>query len=47
MKVMKKVSPFHPPEKLLSNTLSQTIGIRTYGVYQKLEILKEELDARE
>ncbi|CAE6423902.1 hypothetical protein BN14_01357 [Rhizoctonia solani AG-1 IB] len=24
-----------------------TIGIRTYGIYQKLEILKEELDAKE
>jgi len=26
--------------------LSQTIGIRAYGLYQKLEILKEELDGK-
>lgn len=27
--------------------MKKTIGIRTYGIYQKLEILKEELDAKE
>jgi hypothetical protein len=43
-----KGKPFPPTsDKLLSNSLSQTIGIRTYGIYQKLEILKEELDVKE
>ncbi|CAE6521982.1 unnamed protein product [Rhizoctonia solani] len=39
----------HLPQKLQwqMKVMKKTIGIRTYGIYQKLEILKEELDAKE
>ncbi|KAG8762919.1 hypothetical protein FRC11_007151, partial [Ceratobasidium sp. 423] len=39
----------HLPKKLQwqMKVMKKTIGIRTYGIYQKLEILKEELDAKE
>ncbi|GAB1518789.1 hypothetical protein RhiTH_001854 [Rhizoctonia solani] len=39
----------HLPKKLQwqMKVMKKTIGIRTYGIYQKLEILKEELDGKE
>ncbi|CUA73863.1 hypothetical protein RSOLAG22IIIB_01384 [Rhizoctonia solani] len=38
----------HLPKRLQwqMKVMKKTIGIRTYGIYQKLEILKEELDAK-
>ncbi|KAF8707764.1 hypothetical protein RHS03_03757, partial [Rhizoctonia solani] len=39
----------HLPKKLQwqMKVMKKTIGIRTYGIYQKLEILEEELDGKE